>query len=224
MASRGEYFARWAELHGGYDPSGSRLLGRWLRLVHAGARPLAAARVPPWVVTVAGGLTAWGAALAVLAGRSGPSAWLYVAAGLVALSGALDAVDGTVALLEGRTSAVGHILDSLVDRLADLAYVVALWWAGAPGPLCAAAGATALLLEYLRARAYVAGMHEIGVVTVWERPSRVLVTCAALLAVVVAAPWWASAGAWAWLVLGLVGFGQLSVVVVRRLRGVTPPG
>ena len=32
-----------------------------------------------------------------------------------------------------------------------------------------------LLQEYLRARAAAAGMTEVGVVTVWERPTRVIV-------------------------------------------------
>ncbi len=74
-----------------------------------------------------------------------------------------------------------------------------------------------LLQEYLRARAAAAGMTEVGVVTVWERPTRVIVTATFLAAAAVLGDPWPALGAWAWVGLGLVGFVQLAVVVRRRL-------
>jgi phosphatidylglycerophosphate synthase len=221
---RAEYLARWSALHGGYDPSRSRVVGWWLALSHAGARPFVALGVPPSVVTVGGLLVAGGAAALAFAGGG----WLWLAAVLVLLSGLLDGLDGAVAVLSGRTSAGGYVLDSVVDRCSDLLYVVALWGAGAPGPVSAGAGALALLHEYLRARATAAGMTDVGVVTVWERPTRVVVTAVALLgAAAASAPGgsetWAAVGAWAWVVLGVAGLGQLAVVVRRRLAGSPPP-
>ncbi len=217
--TRAEYLARWSALHGGYDPASSRLVSAWLALVHRCARPVAAAGVAPWVVTLLG--LAVSAAAVPVAWAGG--AWLYAAGLLVVVSGLLDGLDGGVALLTGRESAVGYVLDSFVDRCSDLLYLLALWVAGAPAGVCVAAGVLVLLQEYLRARAVVAGMTGIGVVTVFERPARVVVTALAL----VAAPLLADAvraGAWAWVVLGSVGLVQLSVVVGRRLRHEPSPG
>ena len=77
-----------------------------------------------------------------------------------------------------------------------------------------------LLQEYTRARAVAGGMSEIGVVTVWERPTRVVVTVMFVLGAGIygaAAATWAAWGAYAWVGLGAVGCVQLIVVVRRRL-------
>jgi CDP-diacylglycerol--glycerol-3-phosphate 3-phosphatidyltransferase len=210
------YLERWAPLHGGYEPAPGSLADRWLGLAYVLARPLAVRGVPPDV------LTAWGvlvsAAVAVVAAPGGR--WPLVAVGIVVLAGLLDNLDGAVAILSGRTSRWGFVLDSLADRLSDAAYVVALWLLGAPGPLCVAGGSLMMLQEYARARAGNAGMGEVGVVTVWERPTRVVLTAFALLACglfPVQADVLAAVGAVAWVVLGAVGLSQLLLVVHRRL-------
>jgi len=210
------YLERWAPLHGGYEPAPGSLADRWLGLAYVLARPLAVRGVPPDV------LTAWGvlvsAAVAVVAAPGGR--WPLVAVGIVVLAGLLDNVDGAVAILSGRTSRWGFVLDSLADRLSDAAYVVALWLLGAPGPVCVAGGSLMMLQEYARARAGNAGMGEVGVVTVWERPTRVVLTAFALLACglfPVQADVLAAVGAVAWVVLGAVGLSQLLLVVHRRL-------
>jgi phosphatidylglycerophosphate synthase len=213
--SRADYFERWASLHGGYDPAGSRLVGSWLSVVHVLARPFVRLRVPPDVVTLLGLLVAAGAAGAAAAG----GAWVWVAVGVVVVSGVLDNIDGAVAVLSGRVTAWGHVLDSAVDRCCDALYLVALWAVGAPGVVCVAAGAVMGLAEYVRARAGVVGMAEVGVVTVFERPTRVIVTAAFLLGTAIySGHAWAAAGAWVWLGLAVVGLVQLVVVVRRRLR------
>lgn len=216
-AGRAEYFARWSRLHGGYDPASSRLVGGWLAVVYVLARPFASLGVPPDALTAVGPLVAGGAAGAAAAG----GAWLWLAVVLVVVSGVLDNLDGAVAVMTDRVSAWGHVLDSALDRVSDLLYLVALWAVGAAGTVAAAAGAVMVLLEYVRARAAAAGMAEVGVVTVFERPTRVIVTAMFLLGAAVYpahAAAWAAAGTWAWLVLGVVGFAQLLPVVRRRLR------
>jgi hypothetical protein len=74
-----------------------------------------------------------------------------------------------------------------------------------------------LLQEYLRARAAAARMTEVGVVTVWERPTRVIVTAAFLASAAALGSPWPALGAWAWVGLGCIGLGQLALVVRRRL-------
>jgi phosphatidylglycerophosphate synthase len=207
------YLDGWQALHGGYDPRGNRLVRWWLSLSYAVARPLARARVSPDLVTLLGLLLA-GAALgpAAAGGR-----WLLLAAAAVVLSGLLDNIDGAVAVLTGRATPWGAVLDAVTDRVADLLFLAALLLAGAPLAACALGGALMFLLEYLRTRAAAAGMAEVGVITVWERPTRVIVTAVFLVAGAVVGSPWPALGAWAWVGLGAVGLVQLVVVVRRRL-------
>jgi phosphatidylglycerophosphate synthase len=209
-----EYLDGWQALHGDYDPRGNPLVRRWLSLSYAVARPLAVARVSPDLVTL----------LAVLlaAAALGPAAaggwWLLLAAAMVVLSGLLDNVDGAVAVLTGRATPWGAVLDAVADRVADLLFLAALLLAGAPVVACALGGALMFLLEYLRARAAAAGLTDVGVVTVWERPTRVIVTAAFLVAGAVVGDPWPALGAWAWVGFGAIGLVQLAVTVRRRLR------
>lgn len=213
--SRAEYLARWTALHGGVPATG--LVGGWLTMAHALARPLVRLRVGPDAVTVLGALLA----LAALWPASvGGRAALLVAL-VVTVAGVLDNLDGAVAVMTGRTTTWGAVLDAVSDRVSDAAFVAALWLLGAPGPLAVAAGAVAWLHEYLRSRAVGAGMSEVGVVSVSERPTRIVVTVMFALAAGIyptVGDRWALAGAAAWLTIGVVGFAQVAVAVRRRLR------
>lgn len=214
LPSRPEYLRQWSALHGGASTGG--LVGWWLGLTYRPARALAALGVGPDAVTALGLLVA----LAAVAPAAAGGRWPVLAALVVAASGVLDNVDGAVALLTGRATPRGFVLDSACDRVADAAYVVALWLAGAPGWLAVLGGALAWWQEYVRARAAVAGMPEVGVVTVSERPTRVIVTAMFLLGCGLypsTAGAWATAGAAAWATLGAVGVVQLGATVVRRL-------
>lgn len=214
---REEYLRRWAELHGGMEPSSNRLVAFWLTVVHALARPLVALGASPNAVTTLG----LGIVLAAVGAAAAGGPWLVLAGLLVLLSGLADNLDGAVAVMTSRTSRWGYVYDSVVDRIADLLFLLALWLAGAPAWICIVTGGLTFLQEYARARAGAAGMSEIGVVSVWERPSRVLVVGMFLfadglyggevteLAVVGAAV----AG-----LLAVVGTGQVLVMIRRRLR------
>ena len=225
VLDRADYLAAWSRLHGGYDPKASRLVLGWLSVTYAVARPVARLGVAPGAISLVGPALGGGAvALASLGGR-----WLVAAAILVFLSGLLDSLDGAVALLRGRVTDWGYVLDSVADRCTDALYLLALWRVGAPAWAAVATMFLTFLQEYARARAAAAGgadgggMREIGVVTVWERPTRVLVVGMALLAAGVlhgvgpSASEWADLAVGAALLLATVGALQLLVVVRRRL-------
>ena len=216
VLTREAYLDRWQTLHGGYDPRGSKLVGPWLSVVYGVARPFARAGIPPDVVTLLGvvvsGLVVW---LCWLGGR-----WVILAAVVVGLSGLLDSIDGAVAVLTDRVTRWGAVLDSVVDRVSDVLYLVALWLVGAPAWVCVVAGVLLFTQEYARARATAIGLDDVGVVTIGERPTRVIVVAMFLLAAGIypdVATSWAMAGAAASLTIGLVALAQLLVVVRRRL-------
>jgi phosphatidylglycerophosphate synthase len=215
VLSRPEYLAAWSRWHGGTGTEG-RLVHGWLSTVYTLARPLAG--LPPIVATAAGLLVA---AAAVLPSAVG-GGWLIAAGVLVGLSGLLDSLDGALAIGTGRASRRGFVLDSVVDRLAEVAYAVALWVAGAPGWLAAAFGALCWLPDYLRARAGQAGAIETGALSVWERPTRVLMTAftlggAGVLAAAGADVPVVVAGTAVGVLLGAVGVAQLGVSLRRML-------
>jgi phosphatidylglycerophosphate synthase len=211
---RGEYLDEWSRLHGEVAPTG--LIGGWLRLSYTLGRPLAGFGVRPDAITLAGlGLAALVLPIAAAGGR-----WPLLAVAVIVLAGLMDSLDGAVAVIGRRISRRGAVLDGACDRLADLCFIAALGSAGAPIGWCVAGGVVAMLHEQVRAGARVAGMREVGVVTVSERPTRVILTAVFLLGAGLypgAATDWATAGAMAWTVIGIVGFAQLCVVVARRL-------
>ena len=214
---RDGYFDRWQARHGDYDPRvRSRGLRGWLTIVHALARPLARLGVHPDVVTVA---SAWLAgAVVVLADLGGR--WWIAAGLLIVLSGLVDNLDGAVAVLSDRTSRWGYVLDSVVDRVCDALFLLAVVLAGCPGWLAVTCGFTVFLLEYLRARAGNAGAGEVAVITVAERPTRVIVLAPTLVgcgAVVGSADVVATVGVAVLLALTVVGLGQLGAAVRREL-------
>ncbi len=169
MLSRDEYLAAWSRWHGD-TPTDSALVRGWLTAAWTLARPLAG--LSPLAATALGLLVA--AAAVPVADVGG--AWLIAAGLLVGLSGLLDSLDGALAISTGRASRRGFVLDSVVDRLSEVAYAAALWVAGAPGWLAVAFGALCWLPDYLRARAGQAGVAETGLLSVWERPTRVAMT------------------------------------------------
>jgi len=213
--TRAEYFDTWSGLHGGVEPTG--VVGGWLRLSYALARPLAGRGVGP------DGITLLGVVLAVLVLPSAAAGghWPLLAVPTIVLAAVMDGLDGALAVVGGRTSRRGAVLDGICDRVSDLCFVGALWLAGADAGWCVAAGVVGLLHEQLRAGARAAGMSEVGVVTVSERPTRVIVAASFLLGVGLypgTADTWATVGAVAGTVVGLIGFTQLAVVTARRLR------
>lgn len=218
--SRDQYLDRWSHTHGGYNPSsGSRLVRGWFACTYAVSKPLVALRIPADVITLFGVVVSGCVALLAWAGER----WL-IAAGLVCvLSGGLDSLDGAVAVMSDRVSRYGYVLDSLVDRISDGLYILALLLAGANDWVCVALFALTMLHEYARARAVSAGMSDVGVVTVAERPTRVIITAIALfVSGIDLAHSWAQIGALVWVVLATIGLLQLLITVFVRLRKLGP--
>jgi len=210
--TRGEYFERWATLHGGLDPRTSIPVQAWLTVTFLLAKPLAAIRLSPDAVTVLGLLVALTVPYWVIRDQ-------YLLAGVVALlAGLIDNLDGAVAILTDTSSDFGYVLDSVADRVGDVALLVGLGLAATnPWPAVGAA-LLAFLQEYARARAAGVGFTEIGVISLSERPTRVLVAGMFLIATWAAGPIWAQIGGWVALALGAFGFGQVMWAIRSRLE------
>jgi phosphatidylglycerophosphate synthase len=208
------YCSRWSATHGGYDPRAAPALVRgWLRLGHALGVTLVRAGVrSPNAVTSIGLLSS--ACVPPVALLPAGAFW---AALLILFSAFADTIDGVLAVIADRATRLGQVYDSAADRLAEAAWLVAFALLGAPLWLAVTVGAVMWLHEYVRARASVAGMTDIGTVTIAERPTRILLSIFGLLATLVdhrAAPVTLAVA----LLLALIGFGQLLRAVHRALR------
>lgn len=221
---------QWSAAHGGLDPDGSVWVSGWLSIVDRVTRPLAGRGIPPSRVTAAGVVVA---ALVPLLAWAGDG-WPLAATGCVVLAGLLDGIDGALARRDGTATAWGSVLDELADRCSDLLLLAALAVLGAPWWLCVLAAVLTLLLESVRSSARVAGLDGIGVVTVWERPSRLIVVAfgAGLCGLTWAtsgvtgwaddtAPWIAGVAATVAVALALFGLVHLVVRVRRAMRDET---
>ncbi|GAA2667416.1 CDP-alcohol phosphatidyltransferase family protein [Actinoplanes palleronii] len=205
-----DYAEAWSGLHGGFDPRrASPVVRGWVLTAYTIGVWLGRRRVSPMTVTTIGLLVC----VAVPFAARGS---LLLAAFLILVAAAADGLDGAVAVITDRVTKIGFVYDSVADRIGELAWLAAFWVAGAPGWLVTAAGAASWLHEYVRARASAAGMSEIGVVTVGERPTRALIAGLGLVLItVIDRPWLPAA---LWLALQFAGLAQLSVAVRRALR------
>jgi len=196
---RDDLIEAWSALHRGLRPS--PLVRRWLTLMWTLARPLAEARVPPAAITAAGLLLAVDAPL--LAAR------LPLVALVLVLAAALcDGLDGAVALLQARTTRAGAVADTIADRIADTAFALVIWQAGAPLWLALLAAALSISLEIARRR---------PLITVAERPTRVICTALACVSAAISdAAWPPTVCAAVWVAATLVAFVQLKSS--RRVR------
>lgn len=211
-----EHVRDWAALHLTEPPGG--FVGGWLKAAAAVARPLVRAGVSPNMVTVAALVMAVAAVpLAAIDGWVGPAAACLA----IILSGLLDSLDGAVAVQAGRTTKVGFLLDSALDRLADAAMPAALAVAVGGGATATrlAVGATAACwwMEYVRARGSLAGVTGKALVTPGERPTRIILTAVGL-----GLPVLATTALWAHVVIVGGSAVLLFVDSLRRLGGAEP--
>ncbi|MPZ27787.1 MAG: CDP-alcohol phosphatidyltransferase family protein [Micromonosporaceae bacterium] len=217
------FVAGWAARDGGYDLRRAPAPVRgWLRFGYETARGLAAARVGPAAVTALGLVLS--AAVPLVAGRGATG--LVLAAGLVLLASLAGTLDRALDLL---TRSDGGSPRSAIWRVAaaragEVGWLAGFWIAGVPGPLVAACGALTGLHELVREQALATGASRLGAQTVVEGPTRASVAVAGLALAGLAAlgggsfaPGVLTVSMVVWLLLALVGFGQLSAVVQKSL-------
>lgn len=168
--SREEFFTEWSALHGGAEIKG--IVRGWLTISFALCRSLAFVRLTPngltYISLVFGGL------------------FLYLidshwAIAFLVLSLMADGLDGTLAIITKRVTRWGTALDSVADRIVESLWALGLFQMGAPWQFVLIAWLAAFSQEYMRARAGGLGVHEIGVVTIAERPVRATLIFIALV-------------------------------------------
>jgi len=153
-------------------------------------RLLIALRITPDVLTILGLLAnGWAAWCLVRAAERGfPEAYAGLAqfGGLVLLGGFFDILDGRVARVSGAASPAGALLDSVLDRYAELVMFLGLGWASwsldQPRTMLSVylAMVFSIMVSYTRARTE--GLGQTGSFGLFQRPERlVLISVAALV-------------------------------------------
>jgi phosphatidylglycerophosphate synthase len=179
-----ERAAIWQQLHNApdVDPLANPLQRWFTALTYGIATPLARIGVLPDVLTLIG---LWIAGLTVAIARHG-ALWPVLAGVVLLLSSITDGVDGAVAGMLQRSTPRGYVLDSVVDRLAEACFLAAVVVAGGSFVSAVLAMSAIMLFEYTRARAAHAaqtiGVSQTMMITVGERPTRVLGCAIALIA------------------------------------------
>lgn len=158
------------------------------------ARVLVRLRLRPNQLTVLGLVASFGAAAAFVADRH------RLGGALLALAGALDILDGSLARVSGRVSPFGAFLDSVLDRYSDLvilAGLVALFMRlGRPREVAVVLAALVgtVMVSYTRARAESLGVEcRVGIMERGERMLTLIV--GALLDLLAPAVWLVAIGA-----------------------------
>jgi phosphatidylglycerophosphate synthase len=156
-----EFFSIWRRLHGDTNISG--IVKGWLSISYVIVKPLSKARVTPNILTI------FGLFFGVLLYANAETFW---APALLVLSLICDGIDGSLAIVTNKSTKWGAILDSTVDRLTEIFWVLALYKIGADLKLLIIVLLSASVQEYVRARAAGLGVSEVGIVTFAERPVR----------------------------------------------------
>jgi archaetidylinositol phosphate synthase len=118
---------------------------------------------------------------------------------LLLVSGFFDIVDGQVARITGKTSKRGAFLDSVFDKIAEVAIFLGILVGGySEGYVVLLAITLSLLVSYTRARAESLGVQLQGI-GIGERAERLLVIA----------------------IVGMAGFLHYAVVIVVIIAGIT---
>jgi len=159
--NREELFSTWSDLHGNAKISG--IVKAWLSISYLIVKPISKFRITPNILTM------FGLFFGVILFLNANTPWASV---LLVLSLICDGIDGSLAILTKKPTKWGAILDSVVDRLTEIFWVLALYKIGADLKLLILVLLTASLQEYVRARSAGLGVSEVGIVTFAERPVR----------------------------------------------------
>ena len=200
-----EFFTTWSDLHGGAKIEG--VVKAWLQISYATAKFFAKLRFTPNLLTFAGlffAIALWQFA------NSWPAALFLV------LSLFFDGIDGSLAILQKKTSKLGAFTDSFVDRISEVFWALALYELGAPATLVFIALLATYVQEYLRARAGGLGHEEIGIVTICERPVRASLIFIAIIANLIGLEI-ISVVAAVWVAMQVIALSQLTRSLYKRL-------
>lgn len=114
----------------------------------------------------------------------------FTGAFLIGLGGGIDGVDGTVARLTGTVSRRGAFLDTMSDRVGEVAMFAGVAWFVADDPLLVLLAIISLgnsmLIPYARAKAEAEGLDGKG--GIMGRAERIILFC--LLLMPVGWDWW----------------------------------
>ena len=124
---------------------------------------------------------------------------LVIGGVLLLVSGFFDMVDGQVARVTGKTSKKGSYMDSMFDKIAEVAIFLGILAGGYADPFVVMLAITlSLLVSYSRAKSDQFGIRLQGV-GIGERAERLLVVA----------------------VVGMVGFMEYAVAIVAIIAGIT---
>jgi len=196
--NRADFFARWSSLHGGAPITG--VVKGWLSLSFRFARLFTRIRLTPNALTFGG---------IVFSAAAWPLATSWWALPLVMFALFADGLDGSLAIYRGVDSIRGALIDSFADRISEAFFFLVFYRIS---PTTATALFLAWILsftqEYIRARAMGLGNKSTGVVTISERPVRVIILLVALVGSHVSHNF-TEISAYFWLVLQFIAISQL---------------
>ena len=169
--NQSDFFKSWSGLHGNAKING--IVKGWLTISYLLVKPLVKLKITPNILTI------FGLLFGVLLYLSALTNWAVI---LLTLSLICDGIDGSLAIITGKASKWGAMLDSVVDRVTEFFWALTFIAIGANKYVVIAALLIASVQEYLRARAGGLGLSEVGVVTIAERPVRASILFVAVIA------------------------------------------
>ena len=168
---KADFFKSWSELHGNAKISG--IVKSWLTISYLLVKPLVKLKITPNILTI------FGLLFGVLLYLNALTNWAVI---LLTLSLICDGIDGSLAIITGKASKWGAMLDSVIDRVTEFFWALTFIAIGANKYVVIAALLIASVQEYLRARVGGLGLSEVGVVTIAERPVRASILFVAIIA------------------------------------------
>ena len=169
--TKNEFYLAWSKLHG--DAKIAGIVKGWLSISFPTSKALVRIRITPNALTILG------LVFGILLYMNSNALWAPL---ILVISLICDGVDGSLAIITGKSSKWGGLLDSVVDRLTEVFWILALYSLGVDSKILIAVLILASAQEYLRARAGGVGLTQVGVVTVAERPVRASFVFIALVA------------------------------------------
>jgi len=216
-----QYLIRWSQLHQGIDPTKNRWVHGYLRVMYQVMYALRRLKLTPNRVTAFSGF------FSIVIVASATTHYLWLCALLLLKGLLLDGLDGAVAIAHNKASTFGGVFDSVMDRFNEAAALLTLLILADFKPIALSLIALMFVMvqEYARPRARAAQPALIERVTLWERPTRIIVAIAGLVVAQAAAAFTnihvqdvISATLVLWIAFGVVGLWQLISDIRKQLH------